>query len=146
MVPMEPPTWSIDLLKVVPTLKDLVIQVLKEKEIYLKSTSYLTYEALFNTRILPFFKELKVNEIIRKDILKFYNTFTDKSTLNICSTLLKSAFEIAIIEEYINFIPLVKKPVLRSNFSINLFNLNEIDLILSKCEYLTLKNVLGLGF
>lgn len=135
-----------NLIKKVPTLIFLCLDVLELKEKYLKSTSYSTYEALFNTRIKPFFKDKKVNEITRSDILRFYNTFNDKSTLNICSTLLKASFEKAIIEDYIKFIPLVKKPTLISSYEINPFSLIEIDKLINSCTYLTLKNVLGLGF
>lgn len=135
-----------DLNKSFPTLVSLCDYVLNEKEKYLKATSYSSYSSLLQSRIIPFFKDKKVNEVLRKDILKFYSTFTDKSTLNICSTILKASFEKAIIEDYIKFIPLVKKPTIKNEYDIKPFSLKEIELILKSCEYITLRNILGLGF
>uniref|UniRef100_UPI00404710CA site-specific integrase n=1 Tax=Aliarcobacter sp. TaxID=2321116 RepID=UPI00404710CA len=131
----------------VPTLIALCEYVLNEKEKYVKNTTYATYLSLFESRLKPFFKSQKVNEVARKDILKFYSTFSDKSTLNVCSTLLKGAFEKAIIEEYINFIPLVKKPTIKNDYEIKPFSMMEIQRILNNCnEDYTLRNILGLGF
>lgn len=129
-----------------PVFLDICYDVLEDKEKYLKGTSYASYSSLLDSRIKPFFNTKKVNEINRKDILRFYSTFTDKSTLNMCSTILKGAFEKAIIEEYINIIPLVKKPTFKNDYEIKPFSMEEINIILSSCEYLTLKNILGLGF
>jgi integrase len=131
----------------VPTLIHLCGIVLDEKEQILKQTSYASYSSIFHSRLKPYFKDIKVDAITRKDLLKFYNTFTDKSTLNIACTLLKSAFEKASIDEYINFIPTVSKPKIKdSNYFVNPFSINEIQLILDNCEDLQLRNLLGLAF
>jgi len=135
------------IVKQVPTLIHLCGNVLDDKEKTLKQTSYYSYSSIFNSRLKPYFKDLKVNEITRKDLLKFYNTFTDKSTLNIASTILKSAFEKASIEEYIDFIPNVSKPKISpSNYRVNPFSLNEIDLLLTNCDDFQFRNFLGVAF
>ncbi len=130
----------------VPTLIELCERVLLEKEITLKRTSYISYESLFNSRIKTYFKDTKVNDVTKKLIFEYFATFTDKSTLNICHTILKSAFEIATIEEYITIIPLVSKPSLKSDYEMKPFTLDEVKLILSSSEDMVLKNYLGIAF
>lgn len=135
-----------NLKKNIPTLISLCEDVLKKKEVTLKRTSYSSYESLFNSRIKPYFKDKRVDEIAKKDIFKYFSTFTDKSTLNICHTILKNAFEIATIEEYISIIPLVSKPSLKSNYEMNPFTLDEVKYILTNCSDIVLKNYLGVAF
>jgi integrase len=135
------------IVKSCPLFIDLCGLYLDKKEPFLKSTSYNSYSSLYYSRIKPYFKNLKVNQITRKDVQRFFSTFTDTSTLNICFTILKGAFEIASIEEYITFIPLVSKPRIKSSdYVVSPFSLKEIDLLLTNCEDLQFKNMLGLAF
>ena len=128
----------------VPQFCIVLESVLEDKEKYLKGTSYNTYSSIYYSRIKPFFKDKKVNEITRKDVLLFYNTIKDKSTLNIIHTLLYNAFEKALIMEYIETVPTVKKPKIKdSDYVINPFTNAEIINILNNCDDVVLKNIIG---
>ncbi len=132
--------------KNVETLVKLCEDVLLEKENTLKKTSYYSYSSLFKTKIVPFFRDKLVNEIRPLDIKEFYDSFKDASSLNTCDAIIREAFQKAIIYEYIETTPLiVKRPRLRSNYQMNPFNLQEINLIIDNApKYL--KNFLGVAF
>lgn len=132
--------------KQIPTLLKLCDDVLEDKEKTLKGTSYRSYSSLLNSRIKPYFQDKKVNDIKPIDIDSFYKTFTDKSSLTICNCILKEAFNKAIINEYINTTPLiVKRPKLTSNYEIDPFSLDEINLLLNTAKG-QFRNLLGLAF
>lgn len=136
--------FNVDVVQV-PKFCIILESVLEDKEKYLKGTSYCTYSSIYYSRIKPFFKDKKVNEISRKDILLFYNTIKDKSTLNIIHTLLYNTFEKALIMEYIETIPTVKKPKIKdSDYVINPYTNFEIINILNNCDDVVLKNIIGL--
>lgn len=127
-----------------PKIVDICKEVLEKKNI--KQTSYLAYESLLNSRIVPFFGSKRVNEIKPKDIEKFYYTFSDYSTLTTCLALLKPAFKSAVVREYIQSSPLndVEKPKFKSSYTVKPFSLDEIEKILKVDT--NIKNLLGVLF
>jgi len=132
--------------KNVPTVLELCEDVLLEKETQLKNTSYRSYISMYKSRIEPFFKDKLVNEIRPITIKEFYDGFKDASSLTTCNAILKEAFQKAIVYEYIESTPfIVKRPRLKSEYKINPFNLDEINLILTHAPKI-LKNLLGVAF
>lgn len=129
-------------------LLDFCEEVLDYKERYLKPTSYSAYTSLFNSQIVPYFKDKKIEDIEPIDIKHFFQRFKSKSSLYICSNaILKPAFENAILEKYIKYSPMqIATPVFKSKYEINPFNLDEIKLILDNAVTLQLRNMLGLLF
>lgn len=116
----------------IPTVIELCEEVMLEKEKTLKPTSFNTYSCFFKKHIKPFFKEKKVTEIKPIDIKKWYCNFTDKSTLITCEAILKPAFEIAILSEYITTTPfIIKKPKYKdSGYEIKPFTHTELQKVL----------------
>jgi integrase len=132
--------------KLIPTLNELVENVLEDKAKYLKRNSFNSYLSLFDSRIKPFFKNKYITDVKSIDIYNFYNTFKDKSSLNTCLTLLKSAFDKAIIKGYIISSPVfTNRPVLKSSYKINPFTFKEADLIINFLPD-PLKNLFGIAF
>lgn len=132
--------------KSTPTIVALCEEVLKEKESLLKSSSYAAYLSLFGSKIVPYFTDKKVIEIKPLDIDKFYKTFKDKSSLNICNTILKKAFEIAILNEDIVYTPLsISKPTIKSKYDSKPFTMAEVNLLLNEAKGQFL-NMLGILF
>lgn len=121
-----------DVMKKVPTVVDLCKEVLEEKREILKRTSYTNYLSLLNSRIIPFFNKRKVTEIKPLDILEFYKTFTDRSTLTTSEAILRPAFEKAVLGELISQTPMrVTKPKMKaSGYEINPFTKDELQKII----------------
>jgi len=129
------------------TILDFCEEVLLEKEKKLQATTMITYYSLYSRKIVPYFNKKFPQEITPLFLKEWYNTFTDKATLNTCvSGILKPAFENAVIEEYIKTSPfIVKAPTFKSSYEMNPFNLQEIQLILGIANG-WFKNFLGVAF
>jgi len=123
-------------------------EVLVEKQKTLKPISHYCYVSLYSKWILPYFKNILVQDIKPLQIKFFYDLFNDKSTLNTCvSGILKPAFEKAIIEEYIYSSPLqITKPRYKSVYEIKPFSLSQIEYILMSVKDEQFKNILGVLF
>lgn len=132
--------------KSVPTVVELCQMVLDEKESILKSTTYRAYNILFNTRIKSFFKDKIVTLITPSIIHDFYSSFTDKSTLITCNSILKFAFEKAIIKGYISVTPMqISKPKFKNDYEINPFTFDEAKIIIDSAPAL-IKNLIAVAF
>ena len=129
------------------TIIELCEEILIEKEKKLQATTIRSYYSNFNKHILPFFSKKYPHEITPKNIKDWYSSIKTLGTLNICvNSILKPAFENAIIEEYIKTSPfIVSFPTLRSDYEMNPFNLEEIKLILDNASG-WFKNFLGIAF
>ena len=129
------------------TVIEFCREVLNEKEKKLQPTSMTQYYSLFKSKIIPFFDKKYPQEITPLMLKNWYSTFTDRSTLNACvNSILKPAFELAIIENCIKSSPfIVSFPTLKSDYEMNPFNLEEIKLILDNAEG-WFKNFLGIAF
>jgi integrase len=132
--------------KDVPTVLEFCIEILNEKEKELKRNSFRSYLSLYESRIEPYFKNKLIVDIKPIDVLIWYKSFTDASTLNLCNTILKFAFERAIIKGYISTTPfIIKRPKLRSNYKMNPFTFDEANIIIHKAPD-KLKNLLAVAF
>ncbi|WP_141048241.1 site-specific integrase [Aliarcobacter cryaerophilus] len=122
-------------------------EVLDEKEKRLQPTSMTQYHSLLKSKIIPFFAKKYPQEITPLMLKNWYSTFSDRSTLNACvNSILKPAFELAIIENCIKSSPfIVSFPTLKSDYEMNPFNLKEIKLILDNADG-WFKNFLGIAF
>lgn len=122
-----------NVVKNVPTIMELCEEVMREKEKKLKPTSFNTYSCFLKKHIKPFFDKKKITEIKPIHIKKWYDIFTDKSTLITCEAILKPAFEIAILNEYITTTPfIIKKPKMKdSGYEIKPFTHKELQKILN---------------
>jgi len=132
--------------KKVSKVIDLCSLILEEKEKDLKLNSYLSYLSLYNSFIVPYFKDKLVTDITPLDIHTFYKTFKGFSSLNTCNTILRQAFEKSILLGEIKTTPfIIKKPKLRSNYKINPFTFDEAKTIVLNAPYL-IKNLLATLF
>jgi len=129
------------------SILDFCEEVLLEKEQRLQPTSMTSYYGQLRKNILPFFNKKYPQEITPLILKNWYLTFKDKATLNTCvSGILKPAFENAIIEEHIKITPfIIRFPTFKSNYEMNPFNLQEIQLILDNATG-WFKNFLGIAF
>ncbi|MCT7489089.1 site-specific integrase [Aliarcobacter cryaerophilus] len=129
------------------TIANLCEEVLIEKEKKLQSTTMYSYWSNYRANILPFIGNKYPSQITPKDVKDWYLTIKTLGTLNICvNSILKPAFELAIIEGYIQTSPfIVKFPILKSEYEMNPFNLEEIKLILNNADG-WFKNFLGIAF
>jgi integrase len=137
---------SFNIKKSVPTVLHFCSEVLNEKEKDLKRNSYRSYLNLYISRIEPYFKNKLITEIKPLDIYNWFKTFQDSSTLNTCYTIVKTAFEKAIINGYISSSPfIIKRPKLKSNYEINPFTYDEANLIITHAHK-NLKNLVAVAF
>lgn len=123
----------------IPTVLELCEEVLQEKELVLKMSSYRTYVSLYNSRVVKFFDK-EITFYKPKHIELWYKTFTDKQTILTCEAVLKPAFEKAILRGYIYNTPfLISKPRLRSNYEIKPFTIEEVKKIIdyNKVDWFT---------
>jgi len=131
----------------VPTVVELCEEVLREKQNTLKSTSYRSYESLFNNRIVPYFDKKLISEIEPIDIEDWYKTFDDRSTLTTSEAILKKAIEKSLIRKYIKQSPLVvSKPSFTSKYKMNPFSFDEIQIILKNCIDNWFRNFIAINF
>ena len=126
---------------------DFCEEILAEKQKTLETTTISSYMSNFNTHIKPAFAKKYAHEVTPKFLKEWYQNIKSIGTLNICvNSILKPAFEIAIIEEYIQTTPfIVKFPTLKSNYEMKPFNLQEIKLIIDNADS-WFKNFLGIAF
>lgn len=115
----------------IPTVLTLCEEVLKEKELTVKSSTLRAYFALYKSRIIPYFDKV-ITHYKPKHIELFYKQFKDKQSILTCEAVLKPAFEKAILRGYINYTPfIISKPRLKSNYVIKPFTVDEIKMILN---------------
>jgi integrase len=132
--------------KTIPTVLQFCNEVINEKEKDLKRNSFRSYLALYNSRIEPYFKNILVTEFKPIDVYNWFNTFQDSSTLNTCYSIVKSAFEKAIINGYITSSPfIIKRPKLKSKYQINPFTYDEAKQIINLAPA-NLKNLIAVCF
>ncbi|TLP41077.1 tyrosine-type recombinase/integrase [Arcobacter arenosus] len=132
--------------KSVPKLIELCEEVLREKESTLKTSSYRSYDSLYNSKIVPYFSKMLVSEIKPRHIEEWYKTFDDRQSINTCEAILRPSFEKALIREFITSSPLViKKPSSTTDYSINPFNLLEIQKLIKNAPPI-LKNLIPILF
>lgn len=129
----------------IPSVLEYCEQILLEKEKNLKSSTLICYYSVYQTKIIPFFKNKNVIDIKAIDILNFYKVFKDRGSRAVACVILRQVFERAIIEDYIKYSPLVVSyPRIKSSYEKNPFSLDEVNLILSTES--KLKNMLGVLF
>jgi integrase len=127
-----------------PNILFLCEEVLKEKSIYLKNTSFNMYNSIYKTHIIPYFNK-KIDEIRSIDIHDWYKTFSNKSAIVTAEAILKPAFEKAILSGFISTSPFViSKPKIKSTYNPAPFTLSKIDILLSKTSG-WFKNFIGLS-
>ena len=130
----------------------LVNRVIEDKQSTIKQNSINTYSNLFNTHIVPYFKDEMVSSVKPIHIKKFQDALVEKgyskSTINHLRGLLSDAFEYAILSEFIavNPVKMVSAPkIKRQKKKHKAFTLDEIDLILSNSGG-EIRNFLGISF
>ncbi len=129
----------------VPTVSQLLNQVLEDKEVSVKKSTFNLYLFVATSKIYPFFKDKFVDRITPLDISNFYKINDDSLTNRISSLLLKKVFQIAIIQNFVKYSPLIitlptKK---KSNYNKQPFTLEEVKALL-KCNS-KIKNFLGIS-
>lgn len=123
----------------VPTVSQLLNQVLEDKEVSVKKSTFNLYLFVATSKIYPFFKDKFVDSITPLDISNFYKVNDDSLTNRISSLLLKKVFQIAIIQNFVKYSPTKKK----SNYNKQPFTLEEVKTLLN-CNS-KIKNFLGVS-
>jgi len=136
----------------VPTVLELLEDVMIEKDKYLKYKTSLAYSSVLKNHIIPFFDDMIVTQIKPIFIKKFQDNLLEKglkkSTILTARLLLKAAFDLAILSESITINPvkMVNMPRIRvEKKKQNPFSLDEIDKILDNSSG-SLRNFLGIMF
>lgn len=130
---------------VVPTVSELLNQVLKDKESSVKKSTFNLYLFVATSKIYPYFKDKFVDKITPLDMSNFYKINNDTLTNRISLLLLRKVFQIAIIQDYVKYSPLIitlptKK---KSNYAKQPFTLEEVKILLN-CNS-KIKNFLGIS-
>jgi len=138
--------------KNVPTVEDLLNEVMSSKSKALKHKTLLAYRVTCRTKIVPYFKDRLVTEIKPIDIKRFQDSLLDKGlgkgSINLTRVLLKQVFNLAILNEHItlNPIKMVDMPQFKKKkVKQKPLTLDEIDLILENTKG-HIKNFLGIAF
>lgn len=136
----------------IPKINNLLKEVMEEKVTFVKHKTLLAYRSSLNN-ILPYFEGRLVTSIKPIDIKKWHDTLIEKGlkrqTIKTARVLLREAFNIAIMSEYVetNPIMMVQIPKMkRVKKKQKPFSLDEIDLILDNCPNQQLRNFLGISF
>jgi len=136
--------------KKIPTLVYFLDKVMQEKKETLKHSSVEHYRNSYN-KIILFYEDKAINRFKPIEIKEFQDKLArtySRSTINNTRTLLREAFDLAVLSEIINVNPVVavRPPkVLKAKKKQQPFTLDEIDLILNNCHG-NLKNFLGISF
>lgn len=143
---------NIDAVSGVPTIEELLNEVMSSKSKVLKHKTLLAYNVACRTKIVPYFKDMLVTQIKPIDIKNFQDTLLDKNlgkgTINLTRVLLKQVFNLAILSEHItlNPIKMVDMPQFKSKkVKQKPLTLDEIDLILKQTKG-HIRNFLGIAF
>lgn len=136
----------------VSTVDEVLSQVMRSKATTLKHKTLRTYEVICRTRIMPYFRGKLITKIKPIDIKKFQDEIVSvglgKGVLHLARGLLKEAFNIAILNEWITLNPIKMVDMPKLNIvkkKQRPFSLDEIDLILKSTSGV-LKNFLGISF
>ncbi len=129
-----------------PKVKTLCEKAIDKKRQRLKVESIRAYEGIFKNWIIPYFNDKYITEIRPKHIAQWYDTFKDRSTLITAKHILKQAFSLAKLEEYITESPMidVQIPLVESDYEPNPFTLEEMSMILNHKS--NIQNILGVAF
>lgn len=141
-----------DYLDEVPTVAELLTEVMNGKSKVLKHKTLLAYNVTCRTKIVPYFKDKLVTEIKPIHIKRFQDSLIDaghgRATINLTRVLLREVFSLAIINEWITLHPIkmVDMPKMKTvKKRQKPFTLDEIDLILSSTKG-SMRNFLGIAF
>lgn len=136
--------------KKVPTLYKFLDMVIQEKKETLRISSnnvyfnaYKQVISHFDDRLITLFKPIEI-KLLQDKLVKNYS----RSSINKVRTLLREAFDLAVLSELINVNPVVavRPPkFVKPKKKQNPFTLDEIDLILSNSNG-SLRNFLGISF
>lgn len=136
----------------IPSVKELLQEVMLDKEKRLKHKTLLAYRISCNSKIIPYFGDKLITNIKPIDIKKFQDSMIDNGlgvgSVNIARVLLKDVFEIAILKELVtsNMVKMVSVPKTKRKKKEQLpFTLEEIDTILENAPE-ELRNFLGILF
>lgn len=135
-----------------PMINDLLKEVMKDKVLFVKYKTLLSYQSTLNN-IMPYFENKLVTSVKPIDIKIWHDTLIAKGlkrqTISTARVLLKEAFRIAIMSEFIDINPIimVQLPRMkRTKIKQKPFTLDEIDFILDNCPSPQVKNFLGISF
>lgn len=143
---------GLDIVEDMPTVTNLLDEVIKAKSVSLKHKSLIAYKAIMKSSIIPYFKDKLVSQIKPIDIKRWHDTLVERGLKrqSICTArvLLKEVFNIAIISEFMdtNPIKMVEIPKLKSTYKKQKpLTLDEIDLVLENSSNV-MRNFLGISF
>lgn len=135
-----------------PMINDLLREVVKDKAVFVKHKTNIAYKSALKN-ILPYFENMLITSIKPIDIKKWHDILIarglKRQTISTARVLLKEAFNIAIMSEFVetNPVMMVQIPSMKKvRKKQKPFTLDEIDLILDNCPNQHLKNFLGISF
>ena len=133
-----------------PTLLKFLDKVLQEKKETLKLSSGQSYSNSYK-KIVSYFEDKSINRFKPIEIKEFQDELAKKysrSLINNIRTLLREAFDLAILSELINVNPVVavRPPkIVKLSKKQSPFTLDEIDLILENSQG-AFRNFIGISF
>ncbi|WP_373035502.1 tyrosine-type recombinase/integrase [Sulfurimonas sp.] len=137
----------------IPMISDLLDDVMQSKIAFIKHKTFLAYKATLKHSILPYFEDTPVSSVKPIAIKKWHDVLIAKGlkrqSISTARVLLKEAFNLAIMSEYMETNPviMVQLPRMkRTKKKQKPFTLDEIDLILDNCPNKQVKNFLGISF
>jgi len=134
----------------IPTLLNFLDKVMQEKRETLKVSSIESYSNAYK-RIIAFFEDKAINRFKPIEIKEFQDKVAknlSRSYINAMRTLLREAFDLAVLSEIINVNPVVavRPPkFVKVKKKQKPFTLDEIDLILENSQG-HVRNFLGISF
>lgn len=134
----------------VPTLVNFLDRVMQEKRETLKVSSIESYSDAYK-KIVGYFEDKAINRYKPIEIKEFQDELAKKlsrSYINSMRTLLREAFDLAVLSEIINVNPVVavRPPkFVKAKKKQKPFTLDEIDLILENTQS-SVRNFLGISF
>lgn len=134
----------------VPTLINFLDKVMQEKRETLKVSTVQSYGNSYK-KIVRYFENKAINRFKPIEIKEFQDELArsySRSLINNMRTLLREAFDLAVLSELININPVVavRAPkVLKAKKKQKPFTLDEIDLILDNAQG-HIRNFLGISF
>ena len=134
----------------IPTLLNFLDKVMQEKRETLKVSSIESYSNAYK-RIVAFFEDKAINRFKPIEIKEFQDEVAknlSRSYINAMRTLLREAFDLAVLSEILNVNPVVavRPPkFVKAKKKQKPFTLDEIDLILENLQG-HVRNFLGISF
>lgn len=132
--------------------EDLLFEWIELKRLEIRNSSYKNYLYTMNNRIIPYFKDINIEDITRKEIQTYIieqsKELKQETVINI-TKILSQSFKYAVEEEYILDTPYknIKIPKDKDIKEVKIFKKDEVEKIISiKGDSEQKKNIVNLAY